>query len=134
MGKRAKKKQKHAKRARVKESGTDEWPTDVIIDWCGTELFVVGWTENGFPYGVPAEDLERDEDETTFGALADCDVELFADDLEHIIVGDVMSAIARGDRDVRRDARASIRAAMDEIYASLLSAFSPHDEQTRRHE
>ncbi len=127
MGKR----KKHPKKKRADEHAADAWPTNVIIDCCGIELFVVGWTENGCPYGVAAEELERDEDETAVGALADCDVDAFADDLETLLVGDIMRAIPREHRDARRDARASIRAAMDEIYAALLSAFPRRDEQTR---
>jgi hypothetical protein len=122
----------HKKRAQ--RSGTETWPTDVTIDWCGIELFVVGWTEGGAPYGVPAEDLEGDEEETVFGEIAECDVDLVDDDLHQRLRGDVMNAVRHHARDERRAVRASIDAAVKEVYAALLSAFSPHDDEARRHE
>jgi hypothetical protein len=99
---------KRAKKKRAAESETDTWPTDMIIDWCGTELSVVGWTEGGAPYGVPAEELERDEDETVFGAIDAWEVDVIVEDLHECLRGDVTNALPHHTRDERRAAHRSM--------------------------
>jgi len=51
----------------------DPWPSDWVV-WGGAEMFVIGYTEGGAPYGLTREEYERsweeDEDDEWYGAPA----------------------------------------------------------------